>query len=61
MFGNRIPSAPRTCAPAVRTVDEIIFNAGRHTDAIRMRYADFARLVQPKVVESAELERVLAS
>lgn len=27
----------------------IVFNAGTHTQTIRMRYADFARLVQPKV------------
>jgi Ala-tRNA(Pro) deacylase len=28
---------------------EIVFNAGTHTDAIRMRYADFDRLVHPVV------------
>jgi Ala-tRNA(Pro) deacylase len=28
---------------------EIVFNAGTHTDAIRMRYADFERLVHPIV------------
>jgi len=32
---------------------EIVFNAGTHTDAIRMRYEDFARLVQPVVGEFA--------
>jgi len=27
----------------------IIFNAGTHTQTVKMRYADFARLVKPKV------------
>jgi Ala-tRNA(Pro) deacylase len=30
--------------------DEIAFNAGSHTEAIKMSYADFERLVQPKVL-----------
>jgi Ala-tRNA(Pro) deacylase len=30
--------------------DEIAFNAGSHTEVIRMKMADFERLVQPKVV-----------
>jgi Ala-tRNA(Pro) deacylase len=29
--------------------EEIVFNAGTHHDAIRMRYDDFVRLVKPKV------------
>ena len=29
--------------------DEIVFNAGTHGDAIRMRYADFAALARPIV------------
>lgn len=29
--------------------EEIVFNAGTHHDAIRMRYGDFARLVKPVV------------
>jgi Ala-tRNA(Pro) deacylase len=31
--------------------EEIVFNAGTHTDAIRMRYADFAALVHPTIGE----------
>jgi Ala-tRNA(Pro) deacylase len=31
--------------------DEIVFQAGTHTDTIRMRYADFAELVHPRVAE----------
>lgn len=30
--------------------DEIAFNAGTHTELIRMSYADFERLVQPEVL-----------
>jgi Ala-tRNA(Pro) deacylase len=36
------------------TRDEyIVFNAGTHLDTVKMKYADFARLVQPKVVAIA--------
>lgn len=31
--------------------DEIAFNAGTHTELIRLAYKDFARLVEPQVVE----------
>lgn len=30
---------------------EIVFNAGTHTDVIKIRYADFKRLVNPVVAE----------
>jgi Ala-tRNA(Pro) deacylase len=30
--------------------EEIAFNAGSHTELVKLAYADFARLVQPKVV-----------
>ena len=33
--------------------EEIVFNAGTHRDAIRMRYADFARLAKPVVCSFA--------
>jgi Ala-tRNA(Pro) deacylase len=29
--------------------EEIVFNAGTHVDAVRMRYKDFERLVKPAV------------
>jgi Ala-tRNA(Pro) deacylase len=32
---------------------EIVFNAGSHTELIRMAYDDFVRLVKPKVVRLA--------
>ena len=31
--------------------DEIFFNAGTHTELIKMDYADFERLVKPKVLK----------
>ncbi|MCP4580200.1 MAG: YbaK/EbsC family protein [candidate division Zixibacteria bacterium] len=31
--------------------EEIAFNACNHTDLVKMRYADFERIVKPKVVE----------
>jgi Ala-tRNA(Pro) deacylase len=34
--------------------DEIIFNAGTHTEAIAMRWADFAKLIRPIVGNFAE-------
>jgi Ala-tRNA(Pro) deacylase len=33
--------------------DFIVFEAGTHTDAIKMNYGDFERLAQPKVVDFA--------
>ncbi|MEN6321411.1 MAG: YbaK/EbsC family protein, partial [Syntrophaceae bacterium] len=29
---------------------EIVFNAGSHSELVRMAYEDFARLVKPKVI-----------
>lgn len=31
--------------------DQIAFNAGSHTELIKMNYADFAKLVKPKVIK----------
>jgi Ala-tRNA(Pro) deacylase len=36
-------------APGLAADEEIAFNAGTHTEVIKMHYADFERLVQPKV------------
>ncbi len=33
--------------------EEIVFNAGTHRDAMRMKYADFKRLAQPRVADFA--------
>ncbi len=37
-------------APALTEHEEIAFNAGSHTELIRMAYRDFERLVQPRVM-----------
>lgn len=33
--------------------DEIVFNAGTHTQTVKMKYADFARLVAPQLCSFA--------
>jgi Ala-tRNA(Pro) deacylase len=33
--------------------EHIVFNAGTHTDAVRMRYADYVNLVKPRVARFA--------
>ena len=33
--------------------EEVLFQAGTHQDAIRMKYADYASLVQPTVADLA--------
>lgn len=40
--------------PALVEDEEIVFNAGSHTELMRLRYRDFARLVKPKVLEFAQ-------
>jgi Ala-tRNA(Pro) deacylase len=34
--------------------EAIVFNAGTHRDAIRIRYDDFVRLAKPKVCSFAQ-------
>ena len=38
-------------ADSLRENDEIAFNAGSHTEVIKMAFKDFERLVHPKVVQ----------
>ena len=40
-------------APELTEDDEFAFNAGTHTEVIRMGYRDFERLVHPRVMSSA--------
>jgi Ala-tRNA(Pro) deacylase len=37
-------------SPELANNEEIAFNAGTHTELIKMSYKDFERLVQPKVI-----------
>jgi len=40
---------------ALAADEEIVFNAGTHRDAVRMRYADFVALEKPRVASFADL------
>jgi Ala-tRNA(Pro) deacylase len=40
-------------SPLLAADKEIVFNAGSHTELIRMAYEDFVRLVKPKVARVA--------
>lgn len=46
-FGN-LYDVPVYAAEALAEDEEIAFNAGSHTELVRLAYADFARLVKPK-------------
>ncbi len=51
-FGN-LYGMPVYVAEELAEDEEIAFNAGSHTELIRLRYEDFERLVEPKVVRFA--------
>lgn len=46
-FGN-LYGVPVIADRGLQDAQEIVFNAGSHTETIKMRYADFASLVKPK-------------
>jgi Ala-tRNA(Pro) deacylase len=52
-FGN-LYNLPVYVASALSEDEEIVFNAGTHTDAIRMSYSDFEKLAKPNVAEFSE-------
>jgi Ala-tRNA(Pro) deacylase len=43
-------------SPALQEHEHIAFSAGTHEHVIRMRYADYERLVQPHIVHMARHE-----
>jgi Ala-tRNA(Pro) deacylase len=51
-FGN-LYNLPVYVDQTLTRDEEIVFNAGTHTQTVKMKYADFARLVQPTVVSVA--------
>ncbi len=51
-FGN-LYELPVCVDKALAEDETIIFQAGTHTDTISLKYADFQRLVKPKVAEFA--------
>ena len=52
-FGN-LYDLPVYVDEALTQDEEIVFHAGTHRDAIRMRFLDFARLVAPRTARFAE-------
>ena len=48
-FGN-LYGLPVYVADSLAEEEEIAFNAGTHTEVIKMRYADFEALVRPEVL-----------
>jgi Ala-tRNA(Pro) deacylase len=55
-FGNLF-ELPVYVAQPLTEDEEIVFNSGSFATALRMRYADYARLVRPTVVDVSELAR----
>lgn len=51
-FGN-LYNLPVFVDQSLTRDEDIVFNAGTHTQTVRMKYADFVRLVQPKVAAFA--------
>ena len=51
-FGN-LYGLPTYVDKHLAEQDHIVFEAGTHTDAIRMSYSDFERIVRPKVEDLA--------
>jgi len=52
-FGN-LYNLPTFVDQDVTHSENIVINAGTHAEAIRLRYADFARLARPRVVRFGE-------
>jgi Ala-tRNA(Pro) deacylase len=51
-FGSQF-GVPSVVDRSLTDKEEIVFDAGSHTQAVRMPYADFERLEQPQVFEFA--------
>ena len=47
-FGN-LYDLPVVVDPALAEQDEIVFSAGTYSDSMKIAYADFERLVQPRI------------
>jgi Ala-tRNA(Pro) deacylase len=48
-FGNLYGMATYA-APSLAANEEIVFNAGSHTELMKMAYQDFARLAKPQML-----------
>jgi Ala-tRNA(Pro) deacylase len=56
-FGN-LYGLPVLVDKALTEDEDIVFNACKHTESIRMKYKDYERLVQPLVGHFSEIRRV---
>ena len=56
-FGNLF-GMPVLVERALLEDEEIAFNAGTHKELVRLSYADFARLVEPKILSFGITKRV---
>lgn len=52
-FGN-LYDMPVYVSSRLAENDQIIFNAGTHSELMKLAYRDFERLVQPKVIQERE-------
>ena len=55
-FGN-LYGLDTYVTPSLAEDDEIAFNAGTHTELIKMPYRDFERVVHPKAIDAAASPR----
>ena len=56
-FGN-LYGMPVYVADSLTEDEEIAFNAGSHTELVKMSYRDFERLVQPQIMHFAVLRHM---
>lgn len=49
-FGN-LYGMPVYVDKGLTEIDEMVFNAGSHTETMRMQYADYERLVRPGIID----------
>jgi len=53
IFGN-IYGLPVYVAESLADDEDVVFNAGTHTQAVKLAYADFEKLASPKVLRFSE-------
>jgi Ala-tRNA(Pro) deacylase len=56
-FGN-LYELPVYIDRGLSEMSEIVFNAGTHTETIRMKYEDYERLVSPEIIEMVRRVKV---
>lgn len=56
-FGN-LYGLPVYVDKGLTKMEDIVFNAGSHTETMRLKYADYERLVKPEIVEISKPVKV---